>query len=417
MSAGKLDALDRGVLKGEIRLDDRLRRLPGLTIEVLAHGITLRTHSLAVPADAADVLPFAFEFAGFPDVTLPCDLRARIIETDSLLESAVRLESIEDVWRTLMPFSVHLEQVQHNLLTLRLEEHVPGAVQGNRPVFQLRDWGRLVATSTLLRDKSATLSAIVLPDWLLDGNEHRLSIVHQQSGLPVTAQPILLRLDIQTEPGPTLPDLAQRLARIETAVQERHAEVFASMATPLYRHIDTMIQNQRGNFERETAALRRLLGVADANTADTEALSEVRLDFAGPVIGFGVHDVQHTATGKPFRQIGALAGFLLPGLRDGQATLHVQGIRRAHPGALDQASLAVNGHPVPMTLYLNPKSESWNITAQLGRGLLRPDRNLVELRLPQEGPAWAAPEHVAGIIHLAISRPRPETADTSAAAD
>lgn len=378
-TAGHLNKLEQGRFSGEINLTDRLGSLPKLTIEVLAHGIALTQHQIT-PEGREGVQSFSFALAGFPDVALPCALRARIVETDTLLACDIVLSSLEDVWRNMMPFQVSIEDIRHNILVLR----VAGTITGI-PRFELFDWGEPIASSVSDAEifaRGGENQIILLPKTLLDGREHRLTIVHEGSGLPIRSRPILFRFEAQLDKESSISDVAARLDRIERDLRMRFAEAFNAVAEPLYRHIDTITQNQRSNFEREIAAIRQLLGL-QAPPEATPLPQEVTLHFGDAVTGYGIHEVQTLGSGKDCRYVAPISGFLMPGVAPAsKAVIHVQGLRRRFPEVLNGASLIVNGRPVNAKIYLNPKSGSWNISGSLSSRDLRQDKNLIELRLP-----------------------------------
>ena len=379
MTAGRLNRLEQGRFSGEIILTDRLASLPRLTIEVLAHGIALTRHQI-VPEGREGGQLFSFALSGFPDVALPCALRARIVETDTLLACDIVLSSLEDVWHGMMPFQVSIEDIRHNLLVLRVE----GALT-EIPRFELFDWGEPIASSVSdaeIFSRGGEHQIILLPKTLLDGREHRLTVVHEGSGLPIRSRPILFRFEAQLDREFSLSEVAARLDRIERDLRMRFAEAFNAVAEPLYRHIDTITQNQRSNFEREIAAMRQLLGLQMPQ--ETAALpQEVTLKFGQEVTGYGIHGVQKFGPGKDCRYVAAISGFLMPGMAPtSKAYIHIQGLRRRSPEVLDGAVLIVNGRPVNAKVYLNQKSGSWNISGPLTSRDLRQDRNLIELRLP-----------------------------------
>lgn len=396
--AGKLEKLERGLLLGYVNVSDQLRGLSSATIEVFAHGIPVCTQN--VPLGAKASIPFAFPLTGFPDVALPCTLRARIVETDTVLESSVELSSPEEIWPRMMPFKVVIDdKLDFDTIVLRVE----GAADV-QPVFELRDWGRPVATSESVKSLDARKKKVVLrfPREMFDGNEHRLTIVHKASGIPVTTQPIFVRLDVRTQPGLTLSDVAARLEKIEGDLRLRFAEAFHAAALPLYHHVDNVVLNQRSNFEREISSLRRLIGLDDAPRVPQPLPTDVTVSFEDVVAGYGVLKLQNTATGKCFRYVAPQAGFLLPGFAAVPARLRIQGIRRSHPGALDGAVYVLNGVPLRGTVYCSSNSESWNITADVPSQLLRPDKNLLELRLPN-GVGEKETDHAVGILFVSLT--------------
>lgn len=402
-TAGRLNKLEQGRFSGDINLTDRLGSLPKLTIEVLAHGIALTRHQI-VPEGRDGVQPFSFALAGFPDVGLPCTLRARIVETDTLLACDLVLSSLEDVWHRMMPFQVSIEDIRHNLLVLRVEGTLTEV-----PRFELFDWGEPIASSVSDAEvfaRGGEHQVILLPKTLLDGREHRLTIIHEGSGLPIRSRPILFRFEAQLDRESSISDVAARLDRIERDLRMRFAEAFNAVAEPLYRHIDTITQNQRSNFEREIAAMRKLLGLPASQEA-SPLPQEVTLHFGQAVTGYGIHDVQTLGSGKDCRYVAPISGFLMPGVAPAtKAIIHVQGLRRRSPEVLNGAILIVNGRPVNAKIYLNPKSGSWNISGPLSSGHLRQDKNLVELRLPNGIPEGEEHSPTANmpvaILHVSI---------------
>lgn len=382
-TAGRLYRLEHSLFSGELNLTDRLGSLPKLTIEVLAHGIALTQHEI-VPEGQEGVQHFSFALSGFPDVALPCALRARVVETDTLLACDIVLSSLEDVWNNMMPFRVLIEDVQHNFLVLRIE-----GAQTEVPGFQLFDWGEPIH-STVSDDEAYArgdeCQVILLPKTLMDGREHRLTVIHTASGLPIRSRPIVFRFEANLDKEFSVADVAARVDRIERDLRLRFAEAFNAVAEPIYRHIDTITQNQRSNFEREIAAMRQLLGLPVRQEA-APLPHEVTLQFGQDVTGYGIHGVQKFAPGKDCRYVAPISGFLMPGIAPlSKAYIHIQGLRRRSSEVLDGAILLVNGRAVNVKIYLNQKSGSWNISGYLTSRDLRQDKNLVELRLPNGVP-------------------------------
>ena len=408
---GRLTGLERGVLTGELPLDSALRGHGSLTIEAFAHGI--RTASALVPVQGAegDLLAFRLPITGFPQVTLPCTLTARIVETDTVLDSAMTIETLEQLWQQIMPFTARVEKLTYNRVVVRVTGLKSAPAD---QIFELRNWGDPVAISELdaeLADGTA-LYVIALPERLLDGGEHRLSVVHRGSGLPLSAQPIHLRFDLRSDPQPVLREVLDRVTDIERQLRERYAEAFNGLAAELYRHIDTVTQNQRANFEREIAAMRKLLGLQEQPATATAAAplpATVTIPFEGKVNGYGIYATELTTTGKAFRFVSPICGFLLPAIQAEKPRLRVQGIRRLHDAALDGAKLFVNGTPVDCLPYINRASESWNITANVPPALLRTDRNMIELRLPKAVPEQLRltdrGDHGVGVMYVTLGDP------------
>lgn len=403
-SAGRLTGLERGILSGEITLDPALSALSELTIEVFAHGILAASAKVRMTAGQDGVLPFSVPLGKFPQVTLPCTLAARVAETDTIFDSGVELKGFEDLWRGVMAFSARIEKVSYNRILVRATGAGRAAADH---VFELRDWGDLVAISEFenaMADGSA-IYALEVPDRLLDGTEHRLSVIHRGSGLPLTAHPLHMRLDMRADPQPVLRDVIERLADVERQLRERYADAFNGLATELYRHIDVVTQNQRSNFEREIAAMRKLLSLPEREEVETIAAA-MTLPFDGPVSGYGVHRTETTSTGKAYRFVAPISGVLLPALRATAPKLRIQGIRRHHDGALDGAKVLLNGTALKILPYVNKASESWNITADVPADLLRRDRNILELRLPNAVPDSARSngrgDHAVGIMFVSL---------------
>lgn len=408
-TAGRLSGLQRGVLSGDLSIDDGLLRREWLTVEVFAHGILAATAQLR-PQPGQRLLPFTVALERLPLVSLPCTLTARLRETDRALESSVTLTDLADLWARMMPFSARIETISHRQVLIRTSALEGAEVE----VFELREMGELLALSELRGlDDEGALFALPLPERLLDGTDHRLAVLHRGSGLPLSAEPFSLRLDLRSGRQADPQDLVRRVEALERSMQQRHAEAFNGLAAPLYRHVDAVAQSQRLNLDREIAALRGLLGLAAAE-ADCALPEEVLLPFDGPVTGYGLHPAEQSATGKGFRYAASGFGLLLPAIAPGPALLHVQGLRRAHPGALEGVRLCVNGMAVQVTPYLSARSESWNLKASLSGRQLRPDRNMIELRLPNASLANAPPtegaagqkglEKCVGILFVSLSR-------------
>lgn len=401
---GKLTSLEKGRLRGEVKLTEALRGKSAITLEVFAHGILLLSVRVKTAEAKDGILPFDVALLKVPQIGLPVRFTARVVENDAALDSEVVLKSLADLWTRVMPFTAEVESMAHDCIVLRVAMIAPDMAAGiGQPVFELRDWGDTIATSRLqtqLPDGSA-LHVIPLPDYLLDGRAHRLSIVHQDSGLPLSSKPIRLRLSFSADPQPSPREIMTRLATVERQMQERHAEAFNGIAVELYQHIDTMLQNQRSNFEREVAAMRKMLGMVQEASRHPALPEAVMLSFAESVSGYGIHKVQTSSTGKLFRFVSPICGFLLPAIRAESAQLRIQGLRRSHPEALKGAKLAVNGKPLPISPYLNKTSESWNISVVVPGDLLRSDHTLVELRLPNGVlDATRQADMAVGILHV-----------------
>lgn len=413
-TTGSLKSLDRGILAGELLVDATLLAHEALTVEVFAHGILAASARVPLTqAKPGEPLAFSFPMQRFPRVSLPCTLSARVVETDLALDSAVSLADLGDLWARVMPFSGRVEKVTHGQVEIRVTGHL---VNPDDQVFELREGGDLVSLAEVHRvqPEGDTFYRIALPERLLDGGEHRLTVVHRGSGLPLNAEPLRLQLDLRNDPQPSPRELLDRIEGLEKQLRNRYAEAFNGLAAELYRHIDNVTLNQRSNFEREISALRVLLGMTPIEGPQQQP-TEVLLPFGGVVTGYGIHGLEQTNSGKSYRFVAPLCGILMPGMaRGGPVRLRIQGLRRSHPDALDGVSMMMNGETVTMTPYCNPISESWNITAELPERMIRQDYNMLELKLPNGAPDKGRDPATANIsvgIHFAsIQRAPPPAA-------
>lgn len=412
-ATGRLVEFTEGLLSGELRLDAPPAEPSGLTVEFLAQGVAFDRRRVSISPQTGLTQVFNFKLRNFPEVATPCDLRARIVETGVDLEGAVHFASFEEVWRRMTPFRAWVEEVGREAIVVVAEG--PGAAEA---AFLLRARGEPLDFELSPEPADSGRRLLRPPAALMNGAERLFSVVHRQSGLPLHSAPLSFggaRQPEAQEPAaapapsdPRLEDLARRVERLEREAQSRLAEAFNAMAAPFYRHVDAMAMNQRENFEREIAAIRELLGLGAAAPKSPAPPQEVLLNFGEPIMGYGLHEVQYSATGKPHRYVASACGFLLPGLAPaGEAVLKAQGLRRARRDALDGVKLILNGREIPCSLYLNPKSESWNIESRIAKGGLRPDRNLVELRLPKSAPDrigdLGAADLAASIQYVSIS--------------
>lgn len=379
--AGRLISLDGGRLIGELVRDAVSTTQEALTVEVFAHGISAA--SVRVPlgeTKTGETLSFAVPIRRFPRVNLPCTLSARIVETDHVLDSAVTVADLDELWARMMPFRGKIEKVVSGQVEIHIMGHL---LDPDDQVFELREGSNLISLAELhrIQPEGDTFYRIALPEGLLDGSEHRLTVVHRRSGLPLHAEPLRLRLDLRTDPLPTPRELLDRIHGLENQLRERYAEAFNGLAVELYRHIDNVTLNQRSNFEREISAMRLLLGLP-APAAQPPLPSEISVRFDNAVTGYGIQEVQQTSSGKRYRFVEPICGVLLPGMARGEAMrLRIQGLRRSHPRVLDGVTVALNGGTVTPTTYLNPNTESWSLTAELPERIIRQDYNTLELRL------------------------------------
>lgn len=420
---GTLQTLKNGLFSGELRLDQLPQDLTQATIEVFAHGIALARHKISLAGVARGPFAVSFPLADFPQVSLPVALRARLVETDQLIACDIELSDLESVWAQLMPFKVTVEEIRYDSLKLRIE-----GTPAELPQFELFDWGVSIAESQPFAAASSSEAAeetapqvsyakIALPRSVLDGRGHQLSVIHLQSGFPVTSRPISLSFEAQHEVDNPVAGLLERVAKLETQLARRRADEFRTVLAPLYAHIDTMILNQRSNFEREIAAMRQLLDLP--NTDHVEELpSEVKIDFGDPIEGFGFHNVIRTTSNKSIRYISPESGYLVPGVAsDFKVKIHLQGLNRKSPQAMAGATLLLNGRRLPTVLYLNPTSESWNVSAVAPAALLRGDHNLVELSLPAARSELHDPHAMpAAVLHLLMTAIAAEKSEIPVAA-
>jgi hypothetical protein len=405
----RLEKFAGGHLQGMIAVDAAMRALGAATVEVFAHGITVATGAVPLGGAAVgDIVAFDIPARQFPRVDLPCPLTARVVETDTELETRVEVRDLDGLWQAMLPWRATIEGIEAGrvIVTLPTRPAQPEAV-----IFDLYEAGEAIGASTPDGPSAdgGMRYAIDLPAAVIDGAEHRLTVIHRGSNLAVGAEPLFVVLQSGRAaqlPPMTAQQLAERMNRIETQMRERYAEAFNGLAAQLYQHVDRVALRQRANFEREVSALRRTLGLVEPETRPAPLPERVHLAFAGEVIGYGVHRVQVTGTGKSYRDVSPRCGILLPALVPGAARLVVQGIRRSHDGALDGARLVINGTDIPVVPYVNPRGESWNITVRVPGAALRGDRNLLELRLPA-GPApgavGAAAEIAVGILEITLT--------------
>lgn len=421
--AARLEKFAGGRLQGAIAVDATMRALGAVTVEVFAHGIAVATGAVPLGAAAVgDIVAFDIPARQFPKVDLPCFLTARVAETDTELETWVEVGDLDGLWQAMLPWRAGIDGIEAGRVIVTLPTR---PVQPEAVIFDLHEAGEVIAAS-IPDGPSADGGmryAIALPEAVMDGTEHRLSVVHRASNLAVAAEPLFVVL--QTGRAAQLPpmtarQLAERMDRIETRMRERYAEAFNGLAAPLYQHVDRVALRQRANFEREVSALRRILGVADPAQQGRELPDRALVAFADEVIGYGVRGVQVTGTGKSYREVSPRCGVLLPALTPGAAQLIVQGIRRSHAGSLDGARLVVNGTEIAVAPYVNPRGESWNITATVPAAALRADRNLLELRLPNgpvPGASGAAADIAVGILEISLAAaPAAVAADVKAPA-
>jgi hypothetical protein len=417
LAAGFLNSFENGKLSGELNMDGALAGHDTVTVEVFAHGIMAASGEVRIADRGAEgPVPFSIAIKRFPRVSLPCTISARVVETDTALKCNLAVETLDFLWEALLPFRARVTQIRRGQVLLEASGEI---LHPDTEVFELREAGELVGLSEPEGTTAGnnTLFIIPLSERLLDGNEHKLFIMHRGSNLPVNTQPLSVALNLEVEPQPSVGDLIGRIESVERQLRERYAEAFNGLALNLYRHIDNVTLKQRSNFEREISALRRILGGAgkgpDTDTGpdtgpDTgqTAPAKVTLAFEADITGYGIGDLRTTNTGKTFRYGAPRCGFLLPVCASGAARLVVQGIRRSHDGALVDSVLFVNGVRVDMQAYSNPQSESWNITANLSEGVLRDDRNLIELRLPNGNPpdALAEAETSVGILEVTLEK-------------
>lgn len=406
-TAGNLHLLQGGILRGDIVVSERLIGMRSVTVEVFAQGIEVAREEVPGPfAVAGETVPFSVAVSRFPRVDLPCLLMGRIVETDEVLDSRIEIADLDELWGRMMPFRVLLDVFTSREIRLRVVGDLP---EDTREVFELYDGGTLlgIAQHAGEAEPGGQVFVFDLPDTLLSGAKHMLTIRHRASDLPVTARPLFMRLDLGLEARVAESDVLERIDRLEARMARAYADAFHGLGMDLYRHLDASIQVQRGNFEREISSLRSLLGIGGSEReTGPEAPTEVMLDFGDKLLGYGLGPVRTTSAGKQFREVAALSGVLLPGLAVLDRSLRIQGLRRTHPGAVDGAELFVNGEIVPAVVYCSQTSESWNLTAQVPGRLLRAEGNLLELRLPagpKKGPVSSDPAMpVAGILHVEL---------------
>ncbi|MCU0906728.1 MAG: hypothetical protein MUF73_04605 [Rhodobacteraceae bacterium] len=401
-AAGLLADFREGRIRIEIVADERVEPFDTLTVEVFAQGILMVSAGVRTPRPGKTA-PVSIPVDQFPRLALPCTLTARIVEIDAKLDGEIALTALDDLWSRMMPFRASLRGTAEGRLLVGLDA---APVANEDLVFAVCEGTRTLGQMVLQGsdDRGFPLLAYDLPRSLLDGVPHQLTILHLRSQLPVTAAPVTVQLSIGATAQPDLATVASRLRALEKRVRERDADAYNSLAVELYRHIDGIIINQRDNFEREMAAMRALLGLAPQSAETPPTLPEWFIcDFAGPLQGYGFHPVEHTRTGKPFRKVASHCGIVLPGLAPGATTLRVQGIRRPHDRALDGGVLALNGVPLAVRSYINPNSESWNLTAVVPADLPRADLNLVEMRFPQAVEGEPAPmDRTVGVLFLEV---------------
>lgn len=404
-SAGTVTGFESGTVSGALTLGPDHAHLDTVTVEIYAHGILATLGRVAVAGHSVgDQVPFRLPVKRFPRVSLPCDLRAQILETGEVLESDITVASLEALWGAMVPFRARVGRVSQRQIIVEVSGEL---LHPDAEVFELREAGELLEISSPSgQDRSGnTLFSIPLPDAILDGNEHKLFVSHRGSSLPVNVEPVSVMLNLALEPQPTVQDLIGRVEAVERRVRESYAEAFNGLALELYRHIDTVLLKQRSNFEREVATLRRMLGQEEAEAPSAAALPEkVLLPLADDVVGYGLSEVQQSSTGKRYRSAGARFGIVLDPVANAPAQLVLQGLRRAHDTVLEGAELYVNGTRIEASSYISPRSESWNVTADLPADVLRQDRNLIELRLPNGAKAGtlSAPEACVGILELSL---------------
>ncbi len=420
-AAGLLDGFENGRLTGEVIMQEAMAGQDGVAVEVFAHGILAASGTAKVEdRQPGQPIPFSIPVKRFPRVSLPCPLSARVASTDTPLECDLTVETLDGLWQAMLPFRVRVARVTRGHILLEATGRI---LHPDTEIFELREAGDMVGLSEPEGSTAGenTLFSIPLSEQLLDGDAHKLFVIHRGSNLPVNIQPISVALNLEVEPQPSLADMLGRLEAIERQMRERYAEAFNGLALGLYQHIDTVALKQRSNFEREISTLRRLLGAGEPETGGTPvAPATVTLSFADEVKGYGISPLYTTNTGKTFRYAAPRSGFMLSPCAPGAARLVIQGIRRCHPDALRDARLFVNGDVVGISPYLSPRSDSWNITTELPDACLRGEgSNLIELRLPNGSPPDAPTETdlSVGILEITLeSHPgQPEDAATAPA--
>ena len=407
---GRLTEIKHGFIFGEITLHHAMRGHGDITIELSAHGISITTSKVQL-GSISSAQSFKIPIVGFPKVTLPADIRARIVETDTLLDGDITIQNLQDVWKRMMPFQAKIEACSETEVFIRIAERTTKEL----PIFELRAWGTAIASSVphgtppKLAASEGVLLRIDVPMQALDGGDHRLSVVHLDSGLPLQSQPVVLKKSEAFGPASALSALDARLARLEKEVQDNGAKAFQIAVAPIYRHIDQLAQLQRSNFEAEVAAIRGLLGHDDAEAARIAVIADsCRVEMTDFMMGYGIHEATKSSSGKTFRWAASSAGILLPGLSNSRPSkLLIQGLRRMHADSLQDILLHMNGQRLETQMYLNPKSESWNVQAALAKGLLRPDRNLLEMRIPHGpldgGSNPATKNKAVGLLFIEVS--------------
>lgn len=421
-AAGQLVDFREGRIRGRIIPDVRMAAFASLTLEIFAQGILFVSAAVPRPGMGAPA-GFSISVERFPRLTLPCTLTARVAEIDARLDGEILLETLEDVWGRMMPFRATLRRPVGGRILVEVNATL---VASEDQLFAIYDETGYLGAMELQggEEQQCPVFAFDLPQSLLDGLPHQLSIIHQRSQLPVTAAPVVVQLTIDSKAPDDLRSLAARVKSLEARSRELQADAVNVLAVELYRHIDRLIINQRNNFECEVSAMRALLGLTPQSNTDAQIVPDrLRCEFGAALIGYGLHPAERTSTGKVFRHVASRCGIVLPPLATGAAFLRVQGITRPHDGALNDAMLSINGVVVEAKPYLNPKSESWNLTAEVPAGVLRSERNLLEMRFTQAASRDPAPmDRAVGVLFVEVGpadRPgaAPRAPDGRAGAD
>lgn len=379
---GRLTEISRGLCRGEIVISDVLGQHDAIDIEIFACGIRAGQERLPLPSDLSGRhLSFAVPIERFPDVKFPCRLTGRIVQTDMALESDVNITGRLALWSCLLPFPARADMSKENQITVYASDLI---ADGETEIFELCEGETSLALSRVegINDVGETTISLTTPPTVLINGSQSLSLVHRASGVALALDalpPAPMPLE-----RPEYGDLVQRVERLEAALDHAYSDAFLKFALDIYRHIDLVTMVQRANFDREMAAMRKTAAFAPPADRPAEKVpSEIHIDLAGDILGYGLKAPETAKDGKSYRPIEPACGILMPGIRIEKAetwALRIQGIRLSDPDLLKDIHLRLNGHDIEPDLYRKPKATSWNITSWFSANLLLPTRNLLELR-------------------------------------
>ena len=376
---GQLDRFENGALAGYITQTAFPGTASTVTLEFFAHGIVVASgHASRNDADQNGNVPFSIPVQRFPEVAVPCRITAHVVETDEPLATYVKLESIEHVWQGLLSCQACLDGVEQGAVRIRISGN---ASPLEDPTFELSDGSHSLSVDQNVETDASgdQIVSIDLPSRLLDGTAHDIQIIHAQSRLPVSQQPLKLRLELDESHSISNHILLKRIEELERLAQDSYSRVFNDFALALYRHIDTVTLNQRANLEREMAALRSALSGKEIALPQTERPTQTYVDLADPVRGYGLLSLIDGVG----RKVGHVSGVLWPGMVAQAMELTVTGHEDSF-ARRDIAQLFVNGHAVQSRLVTPEEGGAPAMIATVAMEMIRTDSNLVEFRLADD---------------------------------